>query len=463
MTLQTATYLSNDEVDDFDSSGRETNARTTLKQRLIMACLVVPVVVFALTVFSQSGILEPANGNRIILGSKSQVNHYPLKLRLAVELDNKSPEDILRLRTRAAVRHSDLIHEEYEPSDVFHKIAGNSVDWTGTLGKFGSDTENRSDGPADASRVLLNPLLLVSADIWPLDASLNRIKMSPHSFGKRKMREYLSGRTDIPFLCDPVGLVWEPTESRASVTYDVGAFLAARRQTDRSQVTLGAMTEVDFNLLNARDLNLNYAYTSPRFTKNVVMIGDHDQAVKLEDSIVADGHRLDTSNTFPEGSFLLTGSFPASVEFLLWKRAPRGSRSRPDLRFTVRFENTLDATPPARKWIEYFRASQDALCIAGVALADLSADQRDVDAKNRAIMASQRLEELSHLQQVLPKLDANLSRKIKRYVTGNELSKGYAVYSRSAGVVNRLSGTPGFEDLVKEFSKPHWLALNSIR
>lgn len=461
MALQTAEYLADSGYDEsFEIAGRSSKSM----RGLVIAGLLAIVSLFAFIVASQSGLLKPANVNRMLLGSESAINvNYPLKLRSAAEFDGKTASEILEMRTRTVKRHSQLIAEEYEPSAAFDGLPEHGTEWLGTLGKFGYPAgRNGADGPAQASRVLLNPLLLVSADIWPVNPSLGRVKMSPDHFGETAIRDYHEGNRRIPFYCEPVGMVWEPQQHKATVTYDVGQFLAERRKTDKSQVTLSTVAAIDFNFFNARDLNFSHCYTSARFAENVYMVSGDGDPFKLKDEIRLDHQWLDTASTLPEGMFQLTGSFPASVEFLFWIKKPRAG-TVPDLRYTVRFENTLAASPNARKWIEYFRGSQDALCTAGVALAEVATDQNNLAARERAIMSSQRLESLAQLQKVLPKLDSSLSREVKKYVTGKELQLGYSIFSRTSNVIPRLKNVAGYEQLVTEFNKPHWRALHTIR
>lgn len=463
MALQTAEYLVDREFDSdesFNIAGRSSKSM----RGLVIAGLLAIVSLFIFIVVSQSGLLEPANVNRMLLGAESTITvNYPLKLRSAVELDGKTASEILEMRNRAVKRHAQLIAEEYEPSVAFRGLPESGSEWLGTLGKFGHPTgRNATDGPAQASRVLLNPLLLVSADIWPVNTSLKRVKMSPDGFRPSEMRDYHEGNRPLPFFCEPVGLVWEPQQHKATVTYDVGHFLAERRKMDKSQVTLATIAEIDFNCFNARDLNFNHCYTSPRFAKNINMVNGSGHPFALNDRIDSNQQCLDAESSFYESMFQLTGSFPASVEFLFWENKP-GAGTVPDLRFTVRFENTLAASPSARKWIEYFRGSQDALCTAGVALAEVAADQNDLAARDRAITASQRLETLAQMQKALPQLDSPLSKEVNKYVTGNEMKLGYSIFSRASNVIPRLKNVDGYQSLVAEFNKPHWRALHTIR
>lgn len=463
MARESATYT-NDGVNHFPN---EPAGLSKLSLFLGFALIGIAIAVFAAVLLQKSGLLALTNhGNQLLLGSTATTSGtYPLKLRLPAELDGKNRDDILEMRKREVARHDRLIAEGYKPNaDTFKGLTDQSS-WLGTLGKFGyADQQKATEGPADAARWLLNPLLLVGADIWPVNPSLERTKIAPSVFGTRRIEHYLEGQSTLPFVCEPVGLIWEPANSRAMVTYNVGAFLAERRKSDKKQVVLGTMADVDFNMFNARDLDFRYCYTSPKFAKNIkVEQTNSGMPFEISDAIqdVGNGNLAAVARQ-PEGKFLLTGEFPATIEFLLWKKKPSAD-TEPDVRYTVRFDSLSDISPTARQWVEYFRGSQDALCIAGVALADIAANpQQNLAARDRAMLASQRLESLEAMQHRLPELDGRTEKEVKRFVTGKELSIGYSIFSRSANVMQRLRELPEYEQLLVEYGKPHWRALHGL-
>lgn len=434
--------------------------------------MVLAAVAFIGTALYKFDLLKTKHVNQMILGSKSPVTReYPLKLRTAIELDGKSPKDILSIRQREVARHDQLISPGYSPNPTVFGDIGKTDQWIGTLGKYGyGPGTHAAEGPSESSRLLLNPLLLVGADIWPVDPSMNRLRISPNKFGSATLSRYRIGETRLPFFCEPQRMVWEPQRRRATVTYDVGSFLSDRKGADRKQPMLTTMAQVDFNMLNARDLNFKYCFTSPKFIKNVkVLHAGSGKPSELSDRFTVGAlagpnqtSLLANTASWPKGKFLLTGEYPASVEFLMWRNSPEPDTA-PDVRFTVRFENSLKISPEARAWVNYFRGSQDALCVAGMALAELAKDpQKNTAARDRAMLASQRLEDLGKTQKSLPTLNREIENEVKRYVTGKELKIGYAVFSRSAGVTRRLGNTPGLESLIAEYRKPHWSALHGL-
>lgn len=466
MEPESANYTNGD-VALIDGTPLEKTGVSGLSKFLGFALMGIAVAVFAGVLLQKSGLLVISSSNRLLVGSAATIpDAYPLKLRLPTELDGKTSNDIIEIRKRAVAPHDKMIAEGYEPhSAAFTALSDQSV-WLGTLGKFGyADPQMATEGPADATRWLLNPLLLVGADVWPINPSLERMKIEPSTFGMRRVQRYLQGDSDLPFVCEPVGLIWEPTKSRGIVTYDVGSFLTDRRKSDKKQVVLTTMAEVDFNMFNARDLNFRYCYTSPKFAKNITIRGVSEMPFEITDALDADDSgSLTAIPTWPAGKFLLTGEYPASIEFLLWKEKPSAGTT-PDVRFTIRFESLKGISPAAQKWVEYFRGSQDALCVAGVALADIAVNpqQNNQAARDRAMLASQRLEALGALQNSLPQLDGRTEKEVKRFVSGKELSIGYSIFSRSANIIGRLQKLPGYEQLLAEYSKPHWKTLHSLR
>lgn len=451
---------------DAEGDGISSSART-----LVIIGLVASTVLFVGMVLHGLGWFEFKTGNHLVLGSASSVvTEYRLQPQLAQEFDRKTPEEIYKIRQREVARHTALIGGEYVPNPVIFENLSQSDRWVGTLGKYGHDDPSRAtEGPSDASRLILNPLLLAAADIWPVDPSMKRLRISPYRFGTSTFRRYQLGETELPFFCRPTRIVWQPQRNRGSVTYDVGSFLSERMVADRKNVVLSTMAEVDFNMLNARDFGYKYCYTSPRFLENVQIVrAGNGEPVELVDGFSSShsekgGALIDTHASYPERTFLLTGKFPAKVEFLMWRKSPSPG-SVPDVRFTVHFENKMGISSDARQWVDYFRGSHDALCVAGLALAEIAKNPRDAElAKTRAILASQRLEELGKIQQSLPKLQRRTEGEVKRYVSGKELKTGYSVFARASNIVRKLDSVPGYEELVAEYRKPHWAALRSLK
>ena len=453
---------------------RDSPAVSRTVRTVTLLALLGVVLVFATAAAYQLGWLEPETHNRLILGSESSVaSEYRRRPKFAKELDGKTAEQILDMRRQEVARHQELIGDDYVPSAAIVKNLNRSDRWVGTLGKFGYEESSKiTEGPSNASRIILNPLLLVAAEVWPVDPLMKRLQLSPERFGPSTFYRYQRGEIELPFVCKPENIVWHPQSHRGSVTYDVGSFLSSRAAADRKRVVLSTMAEVDFNLLNARDLGYKYCYTSGKFLKNVeiVEIGrtGTKQPLKLADGIDASqsdasGPLLDVHSSYPQGKFLLTGEFPASAKFLLWQRSPEIG-SPPDVQFTVIFTNGLPISPAARQWVNYFRASHDALCVAGLALAEIAKDPEHAEVpKLRAMLASQRLEELGKAQRSLPALNRKIDGEVKRYVSGKELKKGYSLFSRVSGIVEQLDSLPGYERLVAEYHKPHWTALRGLK
>jgi len=297
--------------------------------------------VFVSVLLNKSGLHVSSNGNELLLGSavtssaktgsaSASSETYQLKLRSPTVLNGHSRDEVLEMRKREVARHANLFGKGYEPHSAAFAGLHDQSAWLGTLGKFGyADPQQATEGPADAARWLLNPLLLVGAEVWPINPTLQRTKLAPDVFGHRQIQSYLNGKTELPFVCKPLGMTWDPSNSSGMVTYDVGAFLSDRRKADTNQVVLSTMAEIEFHMLNARDLNFRYCYTSPTLAKNMIIRRGSETPFELTDGLTDDASgNLTTTSSSSAGKFLLTGSYPASIEFHLWQNEPSDVTTR---------------------------------------------------------------------------------------------------------------------------------------
>src|SRR5688572_26979992 len=202
--------------------------------------------------------LPKPNRNTLAMGAAAKVANLDLTIQAPAELDFLSKADVLNLRKDAILRYPDLIVGEYQPSDgVFGQIEDNRP-WWGVTGHFYTGPGEASiEGPAEETRFLLNPYLLVGVEFGGLFYSWDSARISDFDLN-----------LSFPFYCEAEQLRWFPSEARAEVTYNLSQYLARLNQwTTRTH----GLNEAYFSLIayNARDLNLNYIYVSYADSVNI--------------------------------------------------------------------------------------------------------------------------------------------------------------------------------------------------
>jgi hypothetical protein len=131
--------------------------------------------------------------------------------------------------------------------------------WWGIQGQFyfGSGPDG-IQGPAEESRFILNPFLLVAADFYGFEWMYDRSRLTKKDLG----------RTDFPFTCYPQSLTWWPDEARAEVAYNVTRWITEVNRWTPQPVYAPSLY-FDLISYNARDMNLNYVYIAYDLSLNV--------------------------------------------------------------------------------------------------------------------------------------------------------------------------------------------------
>jgi hypothetical protein len=281
------------------------------------------------------------NRNRLALGAEAAVDTVDITLSPPQELDGKTRSAILELRRQAAARYPGLLAGSYTPSpQVFH--ISDRLPWWGIAGQFYyGKGEHSIDGPSEESRFVLNPYLLVAAELRGL---------SIWSDGERALawdEARITGQDvanpDFPFYCRPAGLRWWPRAARATVTYDVSGYLAELNRWTRYPLTV-ADASLDLIAYNARDMNLNYLYLSLANSDSLSAGSPMPSPVAIPqllhagDSCGYPGGCNNMSPRVPELVNIRIEHLPARATIWLWRDRPAGVEQLPDMTFAIEFQ-----------------------------------------------------------------------------------------------------------------------------
>ncbi len=283
---------------------------------------------------------EP-NHNALLLGAASPIDGaYAIPLNLPIELDGKTKAEVLRLRAEAVRRHPKLIQEPYVPSEtVFGQIA-DGAPWWGLHGiwYYGAG-EHSIDGPAEESRFLINPFLLVAADFnW------FTIWNGPWR-NKELVTEERLHDPDFPLECRPASLRWWPRQRKAEVTYELSHYL---REANRFRLLPLSVTDVMFNVVayNARDCNFNYLFVALDESEHVVQSQNNQatgavaipQFIHRGGSCGYPGGCNNMSPAAPALEQIAVTAVPARLHLKLWRDQPKAASDPADFVFVLNFE-----------------------------------------------------------------------------------------------------------------------------
>lgn len=252
------------------------------------------------------------------------VKATPILFDEPVELDEKSRDEILARRTMRVNYYAMLLDKGYKPSmSVFGQIVDHKP-WWGIEGEFCMGPGRRSiDGPAEESRFLMNPFLLLGLD-------------EGKAFTIR-------GVYCIPAFPRPLSLIWSPMEAKAEVVYDITRFYQERARYPKVNGEYDVLQLIDYN---ARDFGYQYIHVDSiqshhvepqadagMFTDVVPMKG----FIHLGGSCGYPGGCNNASPHQPDLIFRIK-SVPALLNCKLWKERPAGPDQRADFTFIIRLD-----------------------------------------------------------------------------------------------------------------------------
>jgi hypothetical protein len=296
--------------------------------------VVILLAVVALCLVAVWVVVQPEpNRNALAIGASARAPALDIAIQAPVELDFKSRAEVFQLREAAVSRYPDLLARDYTPSDAVFGQIEDQLPWWGITGHFYYGSGERSiEGPAEETRFLLNPYLLVAAEFDGLF----------YSWDTSRVTEAHLRQPDFPFYCEASQLRWYPGEARAEVTYARSQCLA---RTNQWTVQRLGLDQAYFSLIayNARDLNLNYLYVSYDDSRNIFKPDAPTSAYAIPHYIHRGGSCgypggcNNMSPDTPEISWLQISALPAQAVVRLWRQNPWSVERSPDMLFVINF------------------------------------------------------------------------------------------------------------------------------
>lgn len=299
--------------------------------------LLIILALFVLLVVVRSRQPAP-NLNQLNLGGQTPDQAYPIRLQVPIELDGLPRSDVWRIRTEAVNQYPYLIIGSYAPSmEVFGQIE-DGLPWWGMSGQFYFGSGEKSiRGPAEESRFVINPYLLVAADFFGLGQE------ATPGWNTSMIQESFVESPNFPLICQPNNLSWNPQRRYAEVSYNVSQCMREMSYWATSPLTLPYMT-FDLIAYNARDFNLNFMQVSFIDSPNLSQYEPFRGVFPISHFIHRGGSCgypggcNNMSPTTPEISYYTLAALPAHMTIWLWKNNPGTSSIPPDMRFVIRFQ-----------------------------------------------------------------------------------------------------------------------------
>jgi hypothetical protein len=284
--------------------------------------------------------MAQAGRNELAVGPQASVETVEIALQPPQELDGQSAAEILSLRQEAIARYPALLAGKYTPSRQVFRMAG-GLPWWGIAGHFYHGRgEHSVDGPAEESRFILNPYLLVGAELSGLSIWSGGERAL--AWDKARITAQELADPGFPFYCPPASLRWWPRDARAEVTYDLSACLAVMNTWTLYPLRV-ADASFDLVAYNARDLGLGYLYWSPQGSQNLSTSNAMGVPIAISQFI----HRGDScgflggcnnmSPRVPELCGIQIERLPARAVLRLWQDRPASAEEDGDMTVVLAF------------------------------------------------------------------------------------------------------------------------------
>ncbi len=275
--------------------------------------------------------------NSLILGKKNPGKIVYVPLFESQDLSTFNTVALSELRTKIVQQFPQLVTEPYKPSaSVFNGIKEGSP-WFSLQGFFYSGPGEQSvQGPSAEGRYILNPLLLVGADLWGLsiwtegNLKWDREKVSAAKLSVPPVRLYPH----------PLNLTYLPQERRAEVTYQASLFLYETKDwvlapLDKSQINFG------ITAYNARDFGYRFIYLSPK-SENIEAPKLKKSPLPITDFLSFQGSLCGNSSgcnhrnsPMPQLDTIKVTALPAKAVFDLWRGPPEDASTPAHFSFTI--------------------------------------------------------------------------------------------------------------------------------
>lgn len=252
--------------------------------------------------------------NRLALGEAANAEALEVAINPPAELDFLTRDAVLQMRTAMVRQYPMLLAASYSPRPAVFGQIEDLAPWWGIEGQFFHGSGIRSiDGPAEESRFILNPYLLVAAefdDRWSRDLSESRL-------------------AGFPLVCPPQQMIWKPREAYAEVSYDA-ACIRGRQKPEFSLISY-----------NARDFGFDYIYVSYADSQNISKANvptdayANPQFIHRGGSCGYPGGCNNMSPQTPDIDDIRVEGLPAKVMVWLWKGKPGSVAQVPDMRYAI--------------------------------------------------------------------------------------------------------------------------------
>lgn len=274
------------------------------------------------------------NPNALAVGKYAKVRTpVTIEVNPVAELNWKTRAEVLEMRRKEIQKHPQLLLTPYVPYPPIWSAVEDKRPWWGTAGSALWGAGDRSiEGPAEESRFILNPFMLVGANPGTLN-------MWQTSLIKKEQID----SPDFPYFWYPSSIRFDAAKGFATAVFPMRKYVQQIR-------SVGALKHPDitpnqFSLVayNARDFGYNYIWLNEARSVNVTNDNRYTEPTSIRQMLHCGGTCKYTGGCNNMSPFMKEidrcrfTALPARVCVYLWKKEPATVEAEPDFIFLLDF------------------------------------------------------------------------------------------------------------------------------
>lgn len=280
-------------------------------------------------------ILTPVAANELNVGTANATQtEVQIPLVAPMDINYKTRSELLNWRAKFVSQYPQLLVGQYEPSEeVFGQIVDGKP-WWGIRGEaLHGEGEHSIEGPAEESRFLMNPFLLVAANPYVMEI-----------WDKERTTEDDMNRSEFPFTWLPKTLRWWPSKSMVEVIYPVTEYNALLYKFRDKLIDQKIDTRFALVAYNARDFGYHWIFLNQDASTKIECLQKPTEPIRIDQFIHCGG-----SCGYPGGCNNMSPSIPkidenkytelpARAYVSLWKQKPSSARQPADMTVVLTLE-----------------------------------------------------------------------------------------------------------------------------
>ncbi len=275
------------------------------------------------------------NPNALAVGKSAKIQTpVDIQTNPVANFNWKTREEVLNMRKKEIYKYPQLLLNTYTPYPPIWGAVEDNRPWWGTTGTcIWGEGQKSIEGPAEESRYILNPFMLVGVN--PATLSI----WNPSRIRKDELND-----PKFPYFWYPESIRFEAAKSFATATFNISQYLADIRKTGALNQPNIMPNQFSLVAYNARDFGYGYIWLNEARSINVSNDNRFTEPTTIRQMLHCGGtcgYEGGCNNMSPfmkEIDRCRINKLPARACVYLWRDEPQNVAKRPDFIFLLDFK-----------------------------------------------------------------------------------------------------------------------------